>query len=256
MASYKLEASSVRSQLRLWITLFIAIACQAVLAAPPPELMLNVTGQPPLNTPSFDGFMDEVTREALQRIGYQLVINKLPAERALRQANNGEIDGEMSRIEGINLIYENLIPVPEKIMDWPFIVFSKNPINMKDGWDSLAAKNIGYITGWKIAEKKVPETAVSTHVKDSSQLFNLLERDRVDFVIYEYWGGKSLIELRKLTNVKIRLPYLESREMFIYLHRKHKNLVPKLAQAIANMKKDGSYDRLVQKHLTGNAIAQ
>lgn len=220
------------------------------------SLVFNVTGQPPLNTPSYDGFMDEVAREALNRIGYKLIINKLPAERALRQVNQGKIDGEMSRIKGIETIYENLVRVPEKIMDWEFVVFSKKPIDMTNGWKSLEDKNIGFITGWKILEKNVPQSAIVTQVKNSEQLFNLLERDRVDYVIYEFWGGNRLIKLRGLKDVEMRLPSLESRSMFIYLHKKHNNVVPELASAIFDMKKDGSYENFVRKHLTVNIERQ
>ena len=41
--------------------------------------------------------MDDVAREALKSIDYELVIDRLPAERGLRNANNGLIDGEMIR---------------------------------------------------------------------------------------------------------------------------------------------------------------
>ena len=215
-----------------------------------PQLVFNVTGQPPLNTPAQDGFMDEVSREALKRIGYDLVINRQPAERALRSANTGLIDGEMSRIQGLNKMYANLIRVPEKIMDWDFFIFSKKAINLQQGWQSLKEKNIAFITGWKILENSVPESAVITKTKNSRQLFTLLEKDRTDYIVYEHWGGQYLINKLQLDNVVIQSPALAKKEMFMYLHKKHATLVPKLSKALAEMKNDGSYQRLVKKHLT------
>jgi polar amino acid transport system substrate-binding protein len=213
-------------------------------------LVINAVGQPPLNTESRDGFMDEVTREAMKRIGYQLIIDRLPAERGLRNANNGLIDGEMSRIKNIDNTYHNLIRVPEKIMNWEFCVFSKKPIDLQTGWASLTNKNVAFINGWKILEKNVPKSAVITKTRDSQQLFTLLKRNRVDFIIYERWGGGSVLQKLQLDEVSQQSPFLTSREMFIYLHKKHRKLVPQLSRALADMKKDGSYDRLKKKHLT------
>ena len=215
-----------------------------------PDLVLNVVGQPPLSTPVQDGFMDDVGREALKRIGYQLVINRLPAERALRSANSGLIDGEMNRVQGIDRIYSNLIRVPEKIMDWEFFVFSKKQINLEKGWQSLEDKNVAFIRGWKILENNVPKSAAITKTKNSQQLFTLLEKDRADFIIYEHWGGEYTINKLQLDNVILQEPALVKKEVFMYLHKKHAALVPKLTQALSEMKKDGSYQELVNKHLT------
>jgi len=245
---YKLHTSMWRTVQK---TILIILLCtlQTTINAQP-GLTFNTTGQPPLNTQAHDGFMDEVTREALQRIGYKLVINRLPAERGLHSANDGLIDGEMSRVEGIDKLYPNLIRVPEKIMDWEFYIFSEKPINLQKGWSSLENKNIAFITGWKILEKNVPESATVTKTKNSHQLFTLLNINRADYIIYERWGGNRVLNELKLKKVKLQKPFLASKEMFIYLHNKHKAIVPLLAQALANMKNDGSYERLVQKHLS------
>ena len=212
-------------------------------------LVINTTGQPPLNNPAKDGFMDSVAREAVNRIGYRIDIIHQPAERALRNADNGLIDGEMSRIAGIESIYSNLIRVPEKIMDWRFCVFSKKPIDLNKGWNSLAGKSVAFITGWKILETNVPVSASVTKVKNAEQLFNLLQHDRVDYIIYEYWGGKQIIGEMQLLDVKLREPVLASREMFIYLNKKHGEIVPKLSHALAQMKQDGSYRSMENKLL-------
>jgi len=212
-------------------------------------LVLNVVGQPPLNTVAEDGFMDEVVREAFLRLGYKLVIERLPAERGLYNANIGLIDGEMSRVRGIDKRYKNLIQVPEKIMDWDFHVFSKKDIILDDGWASLSGETVAYIRGWKILEDKTPKSSVVAKTKNSLQLFSLLKKGRADFIIYERWGGNELINKINLKNVRIRMPALARKEMFIYLHKKHAALIPEVAKSLAGMKEDGSYNKLVKKHL-------
>ncbi len=213
------------------------------------DLVFNVTGQPPLNTVKIDGFMDEVVREALKRIGYNLVINKQPAERGLYSANNGLIDGEMSRVRGIDKVYTNLLRVPEKIMSWDFMVFSKKNIDLGNGWQSLKNKNVAFINGWKILEKNIPASAYVTKTRNSKQLFILLKKNRTDYIIYEHWGGRYVLNKMKLKNIKIRRPALASKDMYIYLHKKHADIIPKLSYELSKMKKDGSYKKIFNQYL-------
>jgi polar amino acid transport system substrate-binding protein len=44
-------------------------------------------------------------------------------------------------------------------------------------------------------------------------------------------------------------PPLDTREMFIYLHRRHAPLVPKLAEALRAMKREGFYRRVYNERL-------
>ncbi len=243
---------SICQRLRISLKLLflpILLLLSSPLSYAQASLVFNTTGLPPLNNPTQDGFMDEVTRMALQRIDRKLVISRLPAQRALHNANNGLLDAEMSRIKGIDKIYTNLVRVPEKIMDWSFVVISKKPLELQQSWSSLAKQNVAFITGWKILENNVPSSASITKTKNSQQLFRLLIKNRADFIIYERWAGNYLINQMQLESVKIRQPVLATRAMFMYLHKKHRLLVPKLAKALADMKKDGSYQSLVKKHL-------
>lgn len=213
------------------------------------ELVLNTTGLPPLNTVRQDGFMDRVCTEAMARIGVQLRTVQLPAERGLLNANAGIEDGEMSRIAGLESRYPNLIRVPEKIMDWEFVGFSEQDISLESGWQALQHRSIAYINGWKIIENHVPQGTVVTRVKKPWQLFQLLSRNRVDLVIYEHWGGLYYLNQHSIGNIKMLLPVLARRKMYIYLNKKHQSLVPKLAAALRELKQDGTYQRFVRQIL-------
>jgi len=212
-------------------------------------LRFNTTGKLPLNTPEQTGFMDIVTKEALSRIGIQLVTVHLPAERGLKNANAGIEDGEMSRIAGLEKVYPNLIRVPEKIMDWEFYAFSSKNITLNGNWESLESYSVAFINGWKILENNVPTNVLVTKVKNPDQLFGLMIKRRADVILYERWGGLKFIQEKKLVDVKILEPFLAKREMFIYLHKKHESIVPRLALALRDMKQDGSYEKIVNQVL-------
>ena len=64
------------------------------------------------------------------------------------------------------------------------------------------------------------------------------------------WGGFHMIHTLKINKAKILSPSLAKKDMFIYLHKKHKALIPKLSQALTEIKENGVYGELVKKHLT------
>ena len=238
---------------RLWFKLFIislVSITQAATAHAGTSLTLNTAGQSPLNTIQQTGFLDLVTKDAMRRIGITLKSIHLPAERGLKNANAGIEDGEMSRISGLSKFYPNLIQVPEPIMQWEFVVFSKKKLDLSNGWDSLNSYNIGFVNGWKIIEGSVPKLAISTRVRNIEQLFTLLEKDRVDLIIYERWAGLQYIKEHGLNSIKLQSPVLAKRDMYIYLHKKHAKLVPLLSQSLKTIKQDGSYEKYVQQVLT------
>ncbi len=227
----------------------LAVLAYLTAAQAQQTLHLNTAVEEPLTNEAHDGFIDEVVKEALRRIGYSLSIENLPAERGLRAANSGKIDGEIARIKGIDIIYKNLIRVPEKVIDMSFVAFSKHPLDLKNGWNSLKNRNVAYITGWKIFENNVPESAETSSTEDSMQLFYLLEKGRTDLILYNQMGGLFMINKLHLNGISLVTPAFATKDMFIYLNEKHKKIAPALSRSLAAMKKDGSYDALRNKHL-------
>jgi len=237
-----------------WLILFVVFLLSGVVLADPVDsdhtIVLNTTGKEPLSTPDHQGLMDQLATEAFRRCGYTLMFDALPAERALRNADKGIIDGELARIKGMEKIYPNLIRVPEKLIDWYFVAYSKNPLDLANGWESLAQRNIAFITGWKIFEQNSPESASITKVRNADQLFTLLSRGRTDIALFNLASGNYLVEKLKLKDVKAQMPPLAVREMYIYLNKKHSRLVPILAKSLADMKSDGTYDKILNSGKT------
>ena len=213
------------------------------------EITLNTATVAPLNTPKLNGFLDLVVKEAFARNGYQLQTIHLPAERALKNVNAGIEDGEMLRIKGMEKLYPNIIRVPEKIIDMEFVAFSHRKINMESGWSVLSKYAVSFINGWKIYEENVPADAEIIKLRTIKQLFSLLQKKRTDIILYERWGGLYHIKKNNIQSVLLLSPPLATKEMFIYLHKKHKKLVPKLAQTLKQIKRDGTYKKFANKTL-------
>ncbi len=53
-----------------------------------------------------------------------------------------------------------------------------------------------------------------------------------------------MIKQLGLQSVRALEPPLAQREMFLYLNKRHKTILPILAGALKDMKKDGTYNRI------------
>jgi polar amino acid transport system substrate-binding protein len=214
----------------------------------PRVLVLNDVNEPPLTTPEHTGFLDVIAMEAFRRVGVELRLVKLPAERALLLANDGLQDGDLTRIAGLEEQYPNLVRVPEKLIDWDFAAFSKDASIPAD-FEAIRRRSAGLIKGWKIYEQNMAGAVHVTTVDDPEQLFRLLDRDRIDVALYVRWMGLALIQKQSLKNIRLLEPPLASRAMYVYLNKRHAELVPKLAEAMRALKREGFYRRIYHEKL-------
>jgi len=237
----------VRCQVWLWLAGLLWLS-SAALAAEKPVLVLNDTNDPPFTTADHTGFLDVIASEAFRRVGAELRLVKLPPERGLINANAGIEDGDLTRIAGLEKQYPNLVRVPEKLVDWEFMAFSKNT-SIASTWSVLRQHAIGHIKGWKIYEQNLATAGQVTTADDAEQLFRLLDLDRIEVALYERSLGTALVQQQGLKGVRLLAPPLATREMFIYLHRRHAALAPPLAEALRAMKRDGFYQRVYNEKL-------
>ncbi len=237
------------------IQLFMLIASALLFkasigyAAEPATLVLNDTNEAPFTTSDQNGFLDVVASEAFRRVGLKLRLVKLPAERGLLNANAGLEDGDLTRIAGLETQYPNLIRVPEKLIDWSFTAFSKDP-SIAARWEIIRQHPVGHIKGWKIYEQRLANATQVVSVEDAAQMFRLLDLNRIEIALYTRWMGEALIRQQGIKGVHALEPPLATREMFIYLHKRHAALVPKLAEALRAIKAEGLYDRLYREKVS------
>jgi len=229
---------------------FLLFFLAAAPALAQETLFLNTTNGPPYHTEEKTGFLDAVLLEVQKRTGIVFKIVTMPSERALINANAGIDDGVTNRIAGMEKFYPNLIPAPESVYNWKFVVFAKGVEFPITGWKSLKPYTVGFVIGWKIFEHNVTEAAQITKVKNVTQMFNLLVNDRAEVALYDRWQGLSHIRRNKITGVTMLRPPLADKDMFMYLHKKHRRLIPKITTSLRALKADGTYQRLVDKFLT------
>lgn len=208
---------------------------------------------PPLSKPDNTGMHDLIMQEAFSRIGYDLQIVHLPAERAMINANEGIEDGVYVRIAGLEKLYPNLHRVSEKITDYEFVAFTKKIDAATTDWTALRPYDVGIIRGWKILEMNIRDTKSLTKVNTPVLLFTLLQNDRVDLVVYNRLDGYGVMRDLGLEGITTLEPPLAVRAMFLYLHDSRRHLAPKLAAALQEMKQDGTYAAIANQVLSDYA---
>jgi polar amino acid transport system substrate-binding protein len=213
------------------------------------RLSLTTGALPPLTAaPGHPGFIAELARIAFGRVGVEVDVTTVPTERSLINVNSGLDDGDIFRVAGVEREYPNLIPIPEKTLDNDFIVYTKRGDIQIRSWDDLRPFSVAFATGWKPFERNVKDLKELTKTSSIHDLFPLLEKGRADVILMDRWQGQWIVHQQGY-QVRLLEPPLARFEMFMYLHKKHAALVPRVAQALAAMKADGSYQQLYDRIL-------
>jgi polar amino acid transport system substrate-binding protein len=190
------------------------------------------------------GMLDRIVLEAFDRIDVEAEIVFSETEQSLVDVNGGLLDVEMNRIEGMEAAFPNLVRVPEPNMVMRFVAFASREIRI-DGWQSIRPLYIGIVHGWKILESNTEGFPGVVLVPTEVELFNMLHKDRIDIALYAQLTGYAALSELGYNEIFHLEPPLATREMYMYVHQSHAEIVDKLAEALREMKLDGTYHSIV-----------
>lgn len=233
-----------------FVAVFVLGVSAVSAAAEPDVYILNTSTGAPYATKDDTGFQDLIVDEAFRRIGLKGRVEFYEASaRALINANDGIDHGVAMRIKGLDKKYPNLVRVPERLVENDFVAYSTDLDFTTDSWEDLLPYVVAYINGWLVFERNLNIEQQKTAVREPRQMFDMLNRGRVDVVLYERWQG---LQRAKETGVRVKShePPLASVDMYMYVHKKYAQLAPKLAQALRAMKADGTYQAIFDKTLS------
>lgn len=209
------------------------------------SLTINSSYSPPYTTPNRDGYFDLLLIEAFGRLGYQVHLNMLPAQRALADAARGTADGDIGRIEGLEKSYPSLVRVPEPALDSrEFVGFSRHVDIKTTSWETLAPYHLAYVEGWQIFRDNIPKQATVTTLHSTDALFRFLDKNRCAIALSARFDGLAMIKALHIEDVHMLQPPLASLKMYLYLNTNRIDLVEPLAEVFRTMKTDGSIDSI------------
>jgi len=182
--------------------------------------------------------IERVLREAYQRLGIELVVDRVPAKRALRMAAEGDSDGELVRIAGLEFEHDGLILVPVPVGVVEGVVFTTRPPFSVSGWSSLLSYRVGVQRGLRTLERGRYGMEVLL-ASSTSQLFELMIADRVDTIVVPNLTGIKVLKTSGLKGVRQLNPPLFSHDLYHYLHWKNRDLVPAITEVLRTMRSEG-----------------
>lgn len=181
---------------------------------------------------------ENILKQAYKSIGIDVRIVEYPALRAIISANQGEVDGELIRVKGIDATYTDLIMIPVPLAAMEGVVFTKNADFEVAGFESLRPYKITFRRGVNFAENGTK--GMNRVILDSlEQAFLLLHRERVDVVITPRLTGLDTLSKLPFKEIKILEPPLIQTSFYHYLNKKHEALVPKITAVFQEMHDDG-----------------
>jgi len=224
-------------------SLFQAAAVMALAASPAfANCAITVSSN---NTPADKKVLSAVSEAAFERLGCTFKLLQLPSERSLKSANDGDVDGEGLRIAGLSAKYPNLVQIAEPFTRISFSAFATDPTIEISGWDSLKDLKVAYITGWKMFEANASGARTVNRVDSAEQMFNMLNKGRIDVLLYTQADGLAYVAEHGLSNIVALKPALKEVDLYLYLHTTHVDLAADMAAVIKDMKVDGSYDKII-----------
>ena len=178
--------------------------------------------------------------EAFKDAGYDLVLQFKPGERALRDANDGVDDGDISRVAGIDKEYPNLIRVPEPLIVVSQVAYAKKEIRA-ESLDDLARLKVSVevLVGNKIMDSMVKpkiDSLLYHQAPDLAQAFSALSSGRVDVFIVSDIQARSWLKLPEYASIR-PLFVLSTVTDYTYLNKKWADIVPVIAASYKKLKK-------------------
>jgi polar amino acid transport system substrate-binding protein len=243
--------------LRLAGLLGVALLSHAVAAAdavaptaPLPTLVLVSTED---IARSQGNWLRRIYGEALRRVGYQLEYRNYPPRRASALLDSGAVDGTLHRSTIYGDSHPNLIRVPVSHYTSTFSAYGLAPLTLADGWQALAASGLrvecraGVTPCETMTAKLVPAKRLSNAFSITLGLRKLQYRRTDVFVDVEHMIEVELAAPEFQHSGIHKVATMEVVDAYCYLQKRHGELVPKLARALADMKREGLIDRYRQQ---------
>lgn len=197
---------------------------------------------------------EAVLTTAYQKLGIEVMIKHYPAERALRMAVAGQVDGAVQRIDGVRVHYPDLIQIKPSINYLEAVVFTHNTKFTPTNWESLRPYRIGLIRGIKFAENNT-QGMNRNRVNSYHSLFTMLAKDRIEAAVAPRINGLAHLRHSGIQDIRELTPPIGRFELFHYLHKKNQHLTASISRILSEMQTTGEFER-IRKRVTNRLLRQ
>ena len=200
-------------------------------------------------------YLKEVIQEALKPYSIEVEVLELPGSRVIRQVNNGRIDGDLSRVKNFVDVSDYRISnyriVNESIVLTEIVMITLAPKEIVEPmtWKTINQGTVAFLRGSKTRRKNL-EVKNRVPLTSNLQVLEMVANERADSAIMFASVARSLLKQDAELNEKliIQKNAVMSYPLFIYLNKKHSQLIPKLKHSIRQLKSNGFLQNTAKKY--------
>lgn len=202
------------------------------------ELQLSVIAQHSINDRVWP-----VLEVAAKRINITVVARPMSAERGVVEANLGQIDGAVGRSTGVEQKFTDLLRVPEPVYHYAPSAYSYMRPDVRGGWASLRSYSLCIRRGLQLTAARTRDMA-RQQLADEPSMLRMLKEGGCEVAIMDRNEPAAKAAMATDPGLAQLRPPLEEMPLYIYLHKRHAALVPKLAAVLKQMRAEGTLQKL------------
>ena len=176
--------------------------------------------------------------------GLPMRVQAVPASRAHLMALEGTVDGELIRMSNYADSTATLVRIDPPFYRISLVAYSlaARHVHIQDASD-LRRYKVGSLRGLTTAQTLTSKLPDVTLVSSPEQMFQMLQRGRIDVAIETRLSGAYTLQRLHAQNLAVS-PELTHFELHHYLDLRHKDSVAPLSAAIERLRNAGSLQRM------------
>lgn len=199
-----------------------------------------------LNTSPPSVIAGAMLSEVFRQANVPLLLVTMPAARSSVEADAGRIDGEVARVASYSDTHPMLIRVDPPIDQLSISAYFKKTLQTRIAKkEDLIPYRVGYVRGLIATHNQVKDLPQHRETQSSKLLVLMLNANRFDVIVNN--SASTDYYLFKLGYTDIEQVELTREPLHLYLHQKHRDLVPAIANTIQKMTVSGELSRVRKK---------
>jgi len=186
------------------------------------------------NTPAHEEAW-QMVGAAARLAGLGAAARPLPAERGMILANKGELDGAIGRSMLAAREFPDLVPVPEPVYLYAPTAYAYRRFDVAGGWPALRGRTLCVRRGYTLTDERT-RGMPRQRLNDDPSLLRMLRSGGCEVALLDRRNKLALAAMESDPDLLQLLPPLEEAPLYLFLHKRHAALVPRLAEALRQLK--------------------
>lgn len=226
--------------------LSLTFAWTALSAVEPSSRPLTVNSSlgAPSCTPESNGPNDLILTEIFRRAKIPAQVVFTPPERSLFNVNAGIDDADGFRSRSLSESFANLVYVPEVVFSAEYrAYYRKSFTSQLTVLEDLIPFSVGILRGRPALVKRLAQLKQLSQMSSQESLFQMLEAGRIEIVVTDTFAASTVIKTLGFSDI-VESQLMGVAPQYLYLNKKHADLLPQLSKAIREMREEGFAERV------------